>query len=221
MSCSAPLAQIHFCSIIRETIHLFFSESFRTHNLTTLWEAWFVRIVPFQSGKLSSKELCWRQSSSVSFMWQLFMSTFHVQTWNRHWRHKGINTGAGGGAQRSISVSWRICCDPPGFLESFNRWKSRRGLIRFLNSGKSLLGHQRAKTSNSFSCSLAWGAGEPVLCVEWGWAWVQGAGGVAWVVCPPPWRCCVQSACVVPCYCSISHLRSGSWVFGLFVSYCS
>ena len=36
------------------------------------------------------------------------------------------------------------------------------------------------------------------------------AGGVAWVVCPPPWWCCVQGACAVPCFCS-GLFRSGGW----------
>ena len=37
------------------------------------------------------------------------------------------------------------------------------------------------------------------------------AGWVALVVCSPPWWCCLQESCRVPCFCSW-HLRSGSWV---------
>ena len=41
-------------------------------------------------------------------------------------------------------------------------------------------------------------------------------GEMAYVVCPPPWWCCVQGAWVVPCFCSWLF-RRGSWVLGLFL----
>ena len=88
------------------------------------------------------------------------------------------------------------------------------------NSGKSLLRlmlqHEGAKTSNRCSCLL------PEEGMSWSLIWGEGrggssgwAGGVAWVVCPPPWWCWVQGSCTVPCFCS-QHLRSGSWVFWSF-----
>ena len=50
--------------------------------------------------------------------------------------------------------------------------------------------------------------------------WSEGRGGsrgqargVAYVVCPPPWWCCVQGSCAVPCFCSQHPVFVGLLVF--------
>lgn len=41
------------------------------------------------------------------------------------------------------------------------------------------------------------------------------AGGMAWVACPPFWWWCVQGACTIPCFCSLTF-RSNIWAFFFF-----
>ena len=43
-------------------------------------------------------------------------------------------------------------------------------------------------------------------------------GGVAEVVCPPPWWCCVQRSCAVPCFCS-QHIGTLEGQLGLAFLY--
>ena len=84
--------------------------------------------------------------------------------------------------------------------------KFRQGFI-----GASAAAGGGARTSNRFLCSwfLLWGDGGGVSRGR--------AEGVAEVVCPPLWWCCVQGAgAVVPCFCSLLF-GSGSWVLLVFL----
>ena len=106
-----------------------------------------------------------------------------------------------------------------GFLAFLNQWRLIRGQTR--NSGMASLGplqQQRGvKTSDTFPCSFpeeGWaGSSQPGEGRGVSWAWVREVAGL-----PLRW-CWVQGSCAVPCFCSWLF-RSGSWVFGLFVSCC-
>ena len=45
---------------------------------------------------------------------------------------------------------------------------------------------------------------------------VGGVGGGVWVVCTPPWCCCVYRFCGVPCFCT-SRVAVGLWLFCVFL----
>ena len=93
------------------------------------------------------------------------------------------------------------------------------------NSGKALLGlmleHKGEKTSNRFRC-LPPERGRACLLngVRVGvgsWVGLETKGWLRWSAHPLDGAVCSVHV-QVPCFCS-RHLRSGSWVLGLFVSY--
>ena len=108
---------------------------------------------------------------------------------------------------------------PPGKPGLFNWYKLRGGQGR--NPGKGSLGlvlQQVGVRTDNRLCLF------PEKGVSWSLKWGKGrsrsrglAGGVTWVVCPPPCWCCVQGSFL------LLLLEPQQWQldFGLFVSYCS